>query len=93
MSDGAGRGDATADAERRPWLRLAYIVAGLLVALAAATGAIGGWLLSAAVLGVLYAIPRWQDLSGVFGTRTARQGGSATLMSVAFIGLLYLVPR
>lgn len=48
----------------------------------------GALMFIAAVLGVLYVIPRWQDLSGIFGTRTARQGGSATLMSVAFIGLL-----
>jgi ABC-type uncharacterized transport system involved in gliding motility auxiliary subunit len=42
----------------------------------------------AALLGVLYVIPRWEELTGVLGTRTARQGGTSTLMSVAFIGLL-----
>jgi ABC-type uncharacterized transport system involved in gliding motility auxiliary subunit len=48
----------------------------------------GALVFIAAVLGVLYAIPRWGDISSAFGTRTARQGGSATVMSVAFIGLL-----
>jgi ABC-type uncharacterized transport system involved in gliding motility auxiliary subunit len=45
-------------------------------------------LVIAAVLGVLYIIPRWEEVAGAFGTRTARQGGSATVMSVAFLGLL-----
>jgi ABC-type uncharacterized transport system involved in gliding motility auxiliary subunit len=42
----------------------------------------------AALLGVLYVIPRAGELSSALRSRTARQGGSATLLSVAFIGLL-----
>ena len=42
----------------------------------------------AALLGVLYFIPRWEELIGAVGTRTARHGGNATLLSVGFIGLL-----
>ncbi|MGI8424353.1 MAG: GldG family protein [Chloroflexota bacterium] len=49
---------------------------------------VGALLFISAVLGVLYAIPRWEDLTGALGTRSARQGGNATLLSVAFIGLL-----
>ena len=49
---------------------------------------VGALLFLAALLGVLYAIPRWEELTGLFRTRTARQGGSSTLLSVAFIGLL-----
>ena len=49
---------------------------------------VGALLFIAAVLGVLYAIPRWEEISGALGTRSARRGGSSTVMSVAFIGLL-----
>ena len=45
-------------------------------------------LIVAAVLGVLYLIPRWGDLVDGLRTRTARQGGNVTLASVAVIGLL-----
>ena len=49
---------------------------------------VGALLFIAALLGALYAIPRWEELTAALRTRTARQGGSSTLMSVAFIGLL-----
>ena len=49
---------------------------------------VGALLFIAAVLGVLYAIPRWAEISGALGTRNVRRGGSSTVMSVAFIGLL-----
>jgi ABC-type uncharacterized transport system involved in gliding motility auxiliary subunit len=41
-----------------------------------------------AVMGVLYAIPRLGEIGAMLGTRTARQGGNATLFAVGFIGLL-----
>jgi ABC-type uncharacterized transport system involved in gliding motility auxiliary subunit len=40
------------------------------------------------VLGVLYAVPRMDEIGAWLRTRTARQGSNATLLSVAFIGLL-----
>ena len=45
-------------------------------------------LLVALVLGVLYAIPRTEEILAWLRTRTARQGGSVTLASVAVLGLL-----
>jgi ABC-type uncharacterized transport system involved in gliding motility auxiliary subunit len=49
---------------------------------------VGALLAVAAVLGVLYVIPRLGEISEALRTRTARQSGNVTLMSVAFIGLL-----
>ncbi len=45
-------------------------------------------LLVAGVLGVLYLLPRLDELGAWLRTRTARQGGNVTLMSAAFLGLL-----
>jgi len=45
-------------------------------------------LVIAAILGVLYAIPRLDEITGSLRSRTARQGGNATLLTVAFIGIL-----
>jgi ABC-type uncharacterized transport system involved in gliding motility auxiliary subunit len=45
-------------------------------------------LIVGAVLGVLYVIPRRDEIGAWVRTRTARQGGNAVLLSVAFIGLL-----
>ncbi len=45
-------------------------------------------LIVAATLGALYLIPRWAEVLAWTRTRTAQQGGSVTLASVAFIGLL-----
>jgi ABC-type uncharacterized transport system involved in gliding motility auxiliary subunit len=47
-------------------------------------------LIVAAVLGVLYLIPRWGNLVDALRTRSARQGGNVTLASVAVVGLLVL---
>lgn len=61
---------------------VAYNVAGVF------TRNVLGLLLVAGVLGVLYAIPRLDQIGAWFRTRAARQGGNVTLASVAFIGLL-----
>ncbi len=45
-------------------------------------------LIVAVVLGVLYAIPRTEEMLAWLRTRSARQGGSVTLVSVAVVGLL-----
>jgi ABC-type uncharacterized transport system involved in gliding motility auxiliary subunit len=45
-------------------------------------------LIVAAVLAVLFAIPRWGEMVDWLRTRQARQGGNVTLASVALIGLL-----
>lgn len=45
-------------------------------------------LVIAAVLAVLYVIPRFDDLAAALRSRSARQGSNVTLLSVAFIGLL-----
>ncbi|HET6317577.1 MAG TPA: DUF4350 domain-containing protein [Chloroflexota bacterium] len=49
---------------------------------------VGALLGIAALLGVLYVIPRWDEVLAALGTRTARRGSNATLLSIAFIGLL-----
>ncbi len=67
------------------------ILAGALVLYSVAasfTREVGALLVVAVVLAVLWAIPRFDELLSAFSSRTARQGSNATLMSVAFIGLL-----
>ncbi|MGH2353602.1 MAG: GldG family protein [Chloroflexota bacterium] len=49
---------------------------------------VAGLLIIAAILAVLYLLPRLGEIGTWLRTRTARQGGNVTLASVAFIGLL-----
>ncbi|HEV2122609.1 MAG TPA: GldG family protein [Chloroflexota bacterium] len=49
---------------------------------------VGALLAIGVVFAVLYATPRAGEIMAAMRTRTARQGGNVTLMSVAFIGLL-----
>lgn len=54
----------------------------------ALTRSVAVLLIIALTLGVLYVLPRGGEVLGWTRTRTAQQGGSVTLASVAFLGLL-----